>query len=40
MGLNENYLICIFMNINKNVENSGKTREKVKPLQGFGWVKR
>ena len=28
MGLNENYLICIFMNINKNVENRGKRRKK------------
>ena len=27
MNLNENYLICIFININKNVENRGKTRE-------------
>ena len=26
MGLNEDYRICIFMNINKIVENRGKTR--------------
>ena len=28
MGLNKNYLIYIFMKINKNIENRGKTWEK------------
>ena len=27
MGLNENHLICIFMNINENDENQGLLRE-------------
>ena len=35
MGVNENYLICIFMKFNQNVENQVKTREKLSPLQGF-----
>ena len=28
MGLNENHLICIFMNINENDENQDSQREK------------
>ena len=28
MGLNDNYLICVFMNININVENGGKNEGK------------
>ena len=35
MGVNENYLICIFMNFNQNVKNRVKTRGKLSPLQGF-----
>ena len=35
MGVNENYLICIFMNFNQNVENRVKTKGKLSPLQGF-----
>ena len=32
MGLYENYLICTFMNIHKNVENRGKNEgEKLQP---------
>ena len=35
MGLNENYLICIFMNINKNVENRGKKQGETIPTARF-----
>ena len=28
MGLDENYLLCIFMNINKNVENLERKRDQ------------
>ena len=34
--LYENYLICIFMTINKTVKDEEKTREKLYPLQGIG----
>ena len=29
MGINENYLICIFMNFNQDVENRVKTRGNI-----------
>ena len=37
MGLNENHIICIFMNINENDENQDLQREKIiLPFEGFG----
>ena len=33
IGVNENYLICIFMNFNQNVENRVKQGGKLSPLQ-------
>ena len=36
LGLYEIYLICIFMNVNQNVKNCGKMREKLYLLQGIG----
>ena len=37
MGLNENHLICIFMNINENDENQDLQREIIiLPFEGFG----
>ena len=35
MGVNENYLICIFMNFNKNVENRVKTRGNCRHCKVF-----
>ena len=37
MGLNENYLICIFMNINENLETRGKTEKKTIAIAMF-WM--
>ena len=37
MGLIENYFICIFININKNVENREKTKEKTTSTARF-WI--
>ena len=36
MGLNENNLICIFMNFNTNNKNRRKTRENLVPC--FSWI--
>ena len=33
MGLNNNYLICIFMNINENDENQDIQRENLLPFE-------
>ena len=40
MGLNENHLICIFMNINENDENQDLQRENnyIAILKGLVWV--
>ena len=41
IGLNESYLFCICMNINKNVENRGKQGENYsncKVLKGFSFL--
>ena len=35
MGLNEDYLICIFMNINENDENQDLQRENLLPFERF-----
>ena len=35
MGLNKNYVICIFMNINENDENQDIQRENQLPFEGF-----
>ena len=35
MCLNDNYLICIFMNINRNDENQDIQRENQLPFEGF-----
>ena len=35
MGLNKDYLICIFMNINENDENQDLQRENLLPFEGF-----
>ena len=35
MNLNKNYLICIFMNINENVENQDLQRDNLLPFEGF-----
>ena len=35
MGLNNNYLICIFMNINENDENQDIQRENLLPFEGL-----
>ena len=35
MGLNESYPICIFMNINKHVENRGKNEGKAIAVPRF-----
>ena len=35
MGLNKNYLICIFMNVNENDENQDLQRENLLPFEGF-----
>ena len=35
MGLNKNYLICIFMNINENDENQDLQRGNLLPFEGF-----
>ena len=35
MGLNNNYLICIFMNINENDENQDIQRENLLQFEGF-----
>ena len=35
MGLNKNYLICVFMNINENDENQDIQRENLLPFEGF-----
>ena len=37
MNLNETYLICIFININKNVENRGKKGKKTIAISRF-WM--
>ena len=37
MGLNENGFISIFMNINKNIENRGKTRDNIIAIARF-WM--
>ena len=36
MGLNKNYLICIFMNINEDDENQDSQRENILPFAEFG----
>ena len=35
MGLNKNYLICIFMNINENGENQDLQRDNLLPFEGL-----
>ena len=35
MGLNKNYLICIFMNINENDENQDLQRDNLLPFEWF-----
>ena len=35
MGLNEKYLICIFMNTNENDENQDLQRENLLQFEGF-----
>ena len=35
MGLNNNYLFCIFMNINENDENQDIQMESLLPFEGF-----
>ena len=35
MSLNNNYLICIFMNINENDENQDIQRGNQLPFEGF-----
>ena len=35
MGLNNNYLICIFMNINENDENQDIQKENLLPFEGL-----
>ena len=35
MGLNKNYLICIFMNVNEIDKNQDLQRENLLPFEGF-----
>ena len=35
MGLNKNYLICIFMNINENDDNQDLQRDNILLFEGF-----
>ena len=35
MGLNKNYLICVFMNINENDENQDLQRDNLLSFEGF-----
>ena len=35
IGLNKDYLICIFMNINENDKNQDLQRENLLPFEGF-----
>ena len=35
MGLNKDYFICVFMNINDNDKNQDLQRENLLPFEGF-----
>ena len=35
IGLNKNYLICVFMNINEKDENQDLQRDNLLPFEGF-----